>query len=96
MSQMICGMHEYMQTYGLVVDNPYYAKTNAAGQFAIDQLPEGQYQVLAWHPHFKPIIKEVTVSAEESVSLDFAFESKGVGPRIFEMAVGLRPVASQP
>ncbi len=95
-AQMICGMHEYMQTYGLVVDNPYYAKTKRDGQFVIDQLPEGRYQVLAWHPHFKPIIKEITVSKEESISLDFVFASKGVGPRAFEAHEGLGSVGLQP
>jgi hypothetical protein len=95
LSQMICGMHEYMQAYGLAVDNPYYAKTNGAGEFTISQLPQGRYQVLAWHPHFKPMIKEVIVSAGESISLNFTFESKGVGPRIFELAAGLRPIESQ-
>ncbi len=87
--QMICGIHEYMQTYGLIVDNPYYAKTKKDGQFLIDQLPEGRYEVWAWHPHFQPIIKEITVSAGQSVPLDFVFESKTVRPRLFESAQGL-------
>ncbi len=93
--QMICGMHEYMQTYGLVVDNPYYAKTKRDGQFVIDQLPPGNYQVLAWHPHFKPITKEITVSEGESVSLNFEFQSKEVKPRIFESKEGFRATAVQ-
>jgi hypothetical protein len=91
--QMICGMHEYMQTYGLVVDNPYYAKTKRDGRFVIDQLLPGKYQVWAWHPHFKPIIKEVTVTEGESVSLNFEFQSKWVRPRIFESIEGFRAFA---
>ncbi len=93
--KMICGMHEYMQTYGLVVDNPYYAKTKKDGRFAIDHLPSGRYQVLAWHPHFQPIVQEVTVSEGESVTLDFVFQSKGVGPRVFELQEGLRSIGAQ-
>jgi hypothetical protein len=74
--QMICGMHEYMQTYGMVVDNPYYDQTKKDGVFKIEQLLPGTYQVMAWHPHFKPIIKEIVVSPGEAISLNFEFESE--------------------
>ncbi len=93
--QMICGMHEYMQTYGLVVDNPYYAKTKRDGQFVIDHLLPGTYQVWAWHPRFKPMIKEVTVSEGESLSLNFEFQSKWVKPRIFESIAGFRALHAE-
>ncbi|MEK7747708.1 MAG: carboxypeptidase-like regulatory domain-containing protein [Nitrospirota bacterium] len=88
--QMICGMHEYMQTYGMVVDNPYYAQTKRDGVFNIAEIPSGTYQVMAWHPHFKPIVKEIVVSKGESVSLNFEFESKSVMTRVFESADSLR------
>jgi hypothetical protein len=52
--QMICGMHEFMQTWGYAVDNPYYAVTDENGAFAIDGLPPGTYTVTAWRPHFRP------------------------------------------
>jgi hypothetical protein len=73
--QMICGMHEFMQTWGYAVDNPYYAITGSEGEFTIDQLPPGTYQVTAWRPHFKPIKQKVTVKADQTVSLDFEFHS---------------------
>ncbi len=77
-SQMICGMHEFMQSWGFVVDNPYYAKTKRDGDYVIDQLPPGTYKVTAWHPHLKPIVREVTVPADGAVSLDFEFDSTQV------------------
>ncbi|MBI3607465.1 MAG: hypothetical protein HY207_05835 [Nitrospirae bacterium] len=73
-SQMICGMHEFMQAWGFVVDNPYYARTKKGGEFSIDGLPPGTYRVLAWHPHLPFIEREVTVSAGGAVSLDFEFD----------------------
>jgi hypothetical protein len=76
--QMICGMHEFMQTWGYAVDNPYYALTDSQGKFLIDDLPPGKYKVIAWRPHFKPIEREITVSAHKTVSLDFEFDSKVV------------------
>jgi hypothetical protein len=77
-SEMICGMHEFMQSWGFVVDNPYYAKTKRDGSFTIDKLPPGDYKVVAWHPHLKPIEREMTVAENGTVSLDFEFDSKEV------------------
>jgi len=76
--QMICGMHEFMQTWGYAVDNPYYALTDNEGKFSIDQLPPGEYDVIAWRPHFKPIKREITVSPGKAVSLNFSFDASTV------------------
>ena len=83
-SEMICGMHEFMQSWGFVVDNPYYAKTGRDGLFTIDRLPPGTYKVTAWHPHLKPIEQEVTVPANGNVALNFEFESAEVQRPIYE------------
>jgi len=83
-SQMICGMHEFMQSWGYVVDNPYYARTKRDGLFAIDQLPPGTYRVLAWHPHFKPIEQDVTVPVNGSVAINFEFDSANIQRPIYE------------
>lgn len=89
-AQMICGMHEFMQTWSLVVDNPYYAKTKNDGKFTIDQLPPGTYQVLVWHPRLKPIVKEVTVPPDGSVSLNFELDAGQVKRRVYETLEGSR------
>ncbi len=77
-TQMICGMHEFMQSWGFVVDNPYYAKTQRDGTFRVDQLPPGIYKIVAWHPHLKMIEKEITVPANGAVTIDFEFDSSQV------------------
>lgn len=84
-SQMICGMHEFMQSWGFVVDNPYYAKTKKDGGFSIDRLPPGTYKVIAWHPHFKIIEKEITVPENGTIHLDFEFDAQKVERPIYEM-----------
>ncbi len=76
--QMICGMHEFMQTWGYMVENPYYAKTGKDGTFTIDRLPPGAYTVTAWHPHLKPSVQEVVVRPGETVALTFQFDAAEV------------------
>lgn len=83
-AQIICGMHEYMQTWAWIVDNPYFDKTSRDGSFIIDRIPPGTYKVLAWHPHLKPIEKVVTVPADGLVELNFEFESSEVVRPIYE------------
>ena len=83
-TELICGMHEFMQSWGFVVDNPYYAKTKKDGAFIIDKLPPGTYKVTAWHPHLKIVEKEVTVPANGNVVLNFEFDSSEVQRPIYE------------
>ena len=82
--QIICEMHEYMQTWAWVVDNPYFARTKKDGSFTIDKLPPGTYKVTVWHPHMKPIEKTVTVPADWAVPLDFEFDAAQVVRPIYE------------
>ncbi len=74
-SQMICGMHEFMQSWGFVVDNPYYAKTAKDGTFTIDGLLPGTYTVAFWHPQFKVFEKEVTIKANKETRVNFEFNA---------------------
>jgi hypothetical protein len=77
-AQLICGMHEFMQGWMFSVDNPYYALTKKDGAFKIDQIPPGSYRVIVWHPHLKPIEKELTVSDDNAVELNFEFDAATV------------------
>ncbi len=75
-SQMICGMHEFMQSWGFVVENPYYAKTEKDGSYRIDDIPAGTYEVSIWHPHSKIYNKTVTVKANKESRMDFVFNAE--------------------
>ncbi|MBN3754866.1 methylamine utilization protein [Paraburkholderia sp. Tr-20389] len=46
---MGCNIHDTMVAYLLVVDTPWFAKTDAAGHASIDNLPADNYRVTAWH-----------------------------------------------
>ena len=84
-AQMICGMHEFMQTWGYRVDNPYYDRTKKNGLFNIDQIPPGSYKVVAWHPHFKPVERQITIAPGENISLNFEFDSSEVRHSNYEI-----------
>jgi hypothetical protein len=76
--QMICGMHEFMQTWGFAVDNPYYARVDQNGRFTIDGIPPGQYKLIVWHVHTEPIEREITVAPNSKTTMNFKFEADQV------------------
>ena len=64
---MLCNVHPEMSGYIVVVPTPYFAETNASGEFTIADVPNGSYTVTAWHEGAKNQSKPVTVSGEATV-----------------------------
>ncbi|TAK07805.1 MAG: carboxypeptidase regulatory-like domain-containing protein [Candidatus Manganitrophaceae bacterium] len=73
-----CGVHDYMQSWGIAIGNPYFAVTAADGSFTIPDLPPGEYDVIAWHPHMKVLAKPIRVEANGKVDLNFEFDSEEI------------------
>lgn len=46
---MGCNIHDQMIAYLLVVDTPWFAKTDARGQASINAVPGGTYRLAVWH-----------------------------------------------
>ncbi len=73
---MQCGFHAYMESWGLAVDNPYYAITGDDGAFSIPGVPPGEYVLMAWHPAVGKVLEQkITVSAKQTVRAHFTVES---------------------
>jgi hypothetical protein len=71
-----CGFHTFMQSWGLAVDNPYYAITDAEGNFTIPDVPEGVYALIAWHPGMGGFLTmKVVVLANETVKTRMEFQN---------------------
>jgi hypothetical protein len=82
--QMICGMHEFMQTWGYRVQNPYYFKTDKDGNFNIGDIPPGEYVVNAWHYLMKQQKKKIKIAAGETIDLNFEFDGDKVERPFYE------------
>lgn len=72
--QMICGMHEFMQTWGFRVQNPYYNITSLGGEFKIDNIPPGDYVVTAWHYLMETQTQKIHVTENSVTNLHFEFD----------------------
>lgn len=82
--QMICGMHEFMQTWGYRVQNPYYSKTQNDGMYKIDNIPPGEYKVTAWHYLMKKQTQKIKISEGETINLNFEFNGDEVIRPLYE------------
>jgi hypothetical protein len=82
--QMICGMHEFMQTWGYRVQNPYYFKTDDQGNYNISDIPPGEYIVNAWHYLMKPQKRKIKIAAGETIDLSFVFDADKVERPFYE------------
>ena len=82
--QMICGMHEFMQTWGYRVQNPYYSQTKIDGNFKIDNIPPGEYKLTAWHYLMKKQTQKIKIAAGETVDFSFVFNADKVVRPFYE------------
>lgn len=75
--QTKCSVHPWMSAYIAVIEHPYFSVTNEAGEFAIRDLPPGEYTLDAWHEVFGTQSKKVTVAAKGNAPLEFTFKKEG-------------------
>ncbi len=59
---LLCNVHPEMAGYIVVSPTPYYAETDASGAYKIDNVPDGKYNVVAWHEGAKSQTKAVDVA----------------------------------
>lgn len=70
-----CNLHPFLQTTAWIIDNPYFAVTNEKGEFVIEDIPPGTYEVVAWHPFLDPQMKTITIQPYKTTNLDFGFQA---------------------
>ncbi len=67
-----CDVHPWMSSYVAVMSHPYFAVTGTDGTFKIDNVPDGTYEIEAWHEKMPARTGTATVSGG-SATLDFTF-----------------------
>ncbi len=68
---ILCNVHPEMEAYVVVLQNPYFAKTDKTGKFVIKDVPAGKYTLKVWHEKLKTKPQEVTVPAKGQVEVNF-------------------------
>jgi plastocyanin len=66
---MLCNVHPEMSGYIVVTPTPYFALSDKSGNYKIDNVPDGKYNVVGWHEGTKTQSKTVAVSGDAKVDL---------------------------
>jgi len=61
---LFCNVHPEMSAYIVVTPTPYFATTDKSGAYKIENVPDGSYNVTAWHEGAKNQSKPVAVAGE--------------------------------
>jgi plastocyanin len=72
-----CDAHSWMHGWWLVAGNPYYAVTDAGGNFTIKDVPPGTYKLEVWQEKLGTETRKVTIEPGKTVTVDFTMSGKG-------------------
>jgi plastocyanin len=64
---LLCNVHPEMAAYIVISPTPYFAESDASGNYKISGVPDGSYTVTAWHEGSKQQSKPAAVKGETSV-----------------------------
>jgi plastocyanin len=71
-----CNQHPWMRAYVSVLPHPYFAVSAADGSFQIENLPPGEYTLVAVHEKFGEQTMKVKVGAKANATAEFSFTAR--------------------
>lgn len=77
--KVTCDIHPWMEAYWLVLDNPYFAVTDAQGNFEIKNAPAGTQKVAVWQEAVGFVTPasgvDINIEPDKDVTQEFTVES---------------------
>ena len=68
-----CDVHPWMRSYVAVMTHPYFDTSDKSGTFTIANVPDGTYEIEAWHERLGTQTAQVTVSGGAATT-NFSFK----------------------
>lgn len=70
-----CDVHPWMAAFIGVVPHPFHAVSSEAGEVTFQNVPEGEYEIEAWHEAFGRQTQKVKVEARKTAQLAITFKA---------------------
>jgi uncharacterized membrane protein/plastocyanin len=71
-----CDVHPWMSAFIGVVPHPFFAVSAANGEFSLVNVPEGEYELEAWHEAFGRQVQKLHVKPRDTVQVSFTFRAE--------------------
>jgi plastocyanin len=71
-----CNIHPWMHGWFAVLKTNHYSVSGNGGAFSLPNLPAGKYTVTAWHEDYGTKTQDVTITGNETKTIDFTFTAK--------------------
>ena len=72
-------LHTWMSAYIVVTSSPYFAVTDEKGEFVIEGVPAGIYEIEVWHEKLGTQSKMVILTAGTTLRVDLVYQLKKSG-----------------
>ena len=71
-----CDVHPWMLAYVGVFENPWFAVSDDSGAFAIKDVPEGSFKLVAWHERYGRLEQDVRVGNDRPLDVTFEYRQR--------------------
>lgn len=78
--RVFCDIHSHMSAFILVFAHRYFAITDEAGHYRIENVPPGTYTLAVWHETLPTTTRQVTVPESGDITVDFVLTRSEGGP----------------
>lgn len=79
--KILCEVHPWMSAYVVASEHPYYAVTDAYGEYQITDIPAGKYRLKVWHESLGVEERQVEVKGGALSKMDFALSAAPGGKK---------------
>ena len=69
--RVFCDIHSHMSAFILVFGHPFFSVTDGAGRYRIDNVPPGNYTLVAWNEGIVSESRPVVVPDGSTADVDF-------------------------
>jgi plastocyanin len=80
--EVTCDIHPWMRAWWMVLDSPYFAVTDAQGNFEIKNVPAGSQKVVVWQEAAKFVTptsgQDVVIKPDDTTTVPFSIDAKKV------------------
>jgi hypothetical protein len=68
---LLCNIHAEMSAFVIVTETPYFAISDAQGNYTIPDVPPGRYVLKAWHERGRATSQQITVESNDLKGINF-------------------------